>query len=757
MYGDWKAVGEESLICEILLITAKSGSIMEMKNHIAGILIAGGIIVCTLSSAALTVEDYCSPSVSAPAGIKEMRPLSDGVSYAAISEDGRSIFSFDYKTGKKTGTLFSLDNIKGDLKIDSFDGYQISDNGRKILLWNDVEKIYRHSFTAQYYVFDTMRSTLKRVSSQGAQRGAVMSHDGRMVAYTRDNNIYISNLDYDTDKAITKDGEINKVIYGVPDWSYEEEFGIVNTIRWSSDDNTLAFLRFDESDVPTYSFDSYKSYCDPSPLADPYPSQYTYKYPLAGYPNSVVSVLAYNLDNRTTKVMNLPIGSDYVPALEFDGTGTQLMVTLLNRDQNYLQLFKVNPASTVGHLLLEERSRAWLSPSVYQMVRYGEKSFVIGSERSGYCHLYEYDYNGTLLRQITSGNWNVTAYYGKSPKTGAHYIQTTLRGPINRNIASVDGKGNVSPLCNEDGFESASFSTGMDYYVRTYSNAQTPPRYSIHTAKGSLVKELENNAVYASRYESAPKKEFLTVKNDDGVEMNAYIIKPVDFDPSRRYPLLMTQYNGPDSQQVANRWNMEGVYYLASQGYIVAAVDGRGTGFRSREWAHSVYRNLGKYETADQIAAARHFASLPYIDENRLGCFGWSYGGYMTLMELSAENSPFCAGVAMAPVTDWKFYDSIYTERYMSTPQQNEEGYRSSSAIASTQSMNSRLLIMSGTNDDNVHYYNTLMYASKLNYEGKIFDMMSFAGFEHSLGMCNARAMLFRKISDFLGTHLKKE
>ncbi|MBD5196908.1 MAG: S9 family peptidase [Bacteroidales bacterium] len=717
-----------------------------------------GVSALTLGAAlnanGLTIEDYVAPGQNAPKGIKEMRPLADGLTYAAISDDGKSIDVYDYKSGKKVSTLFSISDIKGETKIDSFDGYEISDNGKKILLWNDVNKIYRYSFTAQYYVYDVMRSTMKRVSTGGAQRGAVLSHDGRMVAYARDNNIYISNLDYDTDKAITTDGELNKIINGVSDWSYEEEFGILTTMRWSGDDTSLAYIRFDESEVPTYSFDNYKSFCDSDPLSDMYPASYSYKYPLAGYPNVKTSVHVYNIDNRTTKRMDLP-ASEYIPSMEYDGNGTNLMVMTLNRDQNHLQLFKVNPGSTVAHPVLEERSQAWLSPSAYQMVNYGKESFVIGSERSGYCHLYEYNYSGTQLRQLTKGEWNVTAYYGKSAKLGTHYFQSTIKGAINRNVCSVDAKGVLSVLNDVEGFESASFSKTMDYYVRSYSNAVTPTIYSVCNSKGALVKELENNEAYATKYASAPRKEFLTVKNDNGQLMNAYIIKPANFDPSRKYPLLMTQYNGPDSQEVANRWKMEGVYYLASQGYIIAAVDGRGTGFRDREWANCVYKHLGEYETQDQIAGARYFASLPYIDSSKVGCFGWSYGGYMTLMELSAKDTPFVAGVSMAPVTDWRYYDSVYTERYMSTPQQNESGYVKSSALSCTPSMKSRLLIMSGTSDDNVHFYNTLKYTSKLNYEGKVFDMMALTGFEHSLGMCNARVMLFKKIEDFLKTYLK--
>lgn len=721
---------------------------------LAAAILAGGI--GCMAASPLGVEDYCTPSVNAPKGVKKMTPLKDGATYAALSDDGRSIEVYSYKTGKRVSTLFSLDGVKGDVRIDSFDGYILSANERKILLWNDTEKIYRHSFTAEYYVYDTMRSTMQRVSTKGPQRGAVISHDGRSVAYMRDNNIFISNLDYGTDKAITSDGRRNEVINGVPDWAYEEEFGMEVAMCWSADDNTLAYIRFDESDVSVYSFDEYRSYCSPSPLSEPYPQVYSYKYPLAGYPNSRVEVFAYNVDNATTKRMDLQIANDdYVPSLTFDGTGTNLMVMVLNRDQNRLRLYRVNPGSTVAHLLLTETSDAWLSPDAYQMTEYGEKSFVFGSERSGYRHLYEYDYNGNELRAVTSGNWNVTAYYGKDARTGIHYVQTTELGAVNRNVAAVDAKGKAVLLNRVEGTESASFSRSFDYYLRDYSNAVTPPVYSICTNKGKNVVTLEDNAAYAARYASAPRMEMLKVPNAEGVDMNAYIIKPAGFDASRKYPLLMYQYNGPDSQNVLNRWKMEGVYYLASQGYVVACVDGRGTGNRSREWSTSVYRDLGHLEVDDQIAGARYFGNLPYVDSNRMACFGWSYGGYMTLMELSAPDSPFKAGVSMAPVTDWRFYDSIYTERYMQTPQQNEGGYDSASAMRRTENLKGRLLIMSGTNDDNVHFYNTLMYTSKLNYEGTVFDMMALSGFEHSLGMCNARARLFVKIADFLNTNLK--
>lgn len=722
-------------------------------------LILSASALCAISAtyaAPLGIDDYCDVKIAAPKSVKEMTPLADGQSYACISDDGSSIEVYSYKTGRKISTLFSTSDIAGAIKISDFDGFSISENEKYLLLWNDMEKIYRHTFRAEYYVYDISRRTMKRVSEAGPQQGATLSHDGRMVAYQRDNNIYISNLEYGTDIAVTSDGERNRIIYGTPDWGYEEEFGILNTMRWNHDDSMLAFLRFDETDVPAYSFDNYRSYCDEDPLGDLYPEPYTYKYPLAGFPNSIVSVHSYNVDSRDIKKMDLPIGeTDYVPSMEYDGKGEQLMVMILNRDQNHLDLYRVNPGSTVSQKILTQTSKAWLSPQAYQMTDYGTDDFIICSEESGYRHLYNYNYNGVLLKQLTQGDFNVTAYYGRDAKRGLHYIQTTSLGAINRNVASVDRGGKLTLLHGEPGTENAWFSRDFSYYLRSWSDAATPPVYAVYTASGKMVQVIEDNAEYAAKYADAPKMEFLKVKNAVGEEMDAYLIKPTGFDASKKYPLMMYQYNGPDSQEVLNKWRMEGIFYVASKGYVVAAVDGRGTGNRSRAWANAVYCHLGRDEVADQLAGASYFSSLAYVDSSRTSCFGWSYGGYMTLMELSDPSCRFVCGVSMAPVTDWRLYDSIYTERYMLTPQQNNSGYDEASALNRTDSMNKKLLIMSGTSDDNVHYYNTLKYTSKLNYEGHLFDMMSFTGFEHSLRMCNARARLFDKLVNYLDNQLR--
>lgn len=708
----------------------------------------------TVESSALDVNDYCNLSQCTPKSVSDITPMADGVSYAVKSEDGKSIKTYSYKTGKQTGVLFDVADIKGDLRIDDFDGFQLSANGKKILLWRDTDKIYRYSFFAEYYVFDTFRSTLQRVSTNGKQRAATISHDGRFVAYVRDNNVYISNLDYGTDLAITEDGEENKIIYGVADWSYEEEFDIRSTLRWNHDDTVLCFMRFDESEVPVYSFEDYTGACDNDFLSQLYPSQYSYKYPLPGYKNSVVTVLAYNLDNRTTKKMDLPTAADdYIPSMEFDGEEKNLMIMVLNHEQNKLQLYVANPASTVCRSILTETSSTWLSPFCYQKVKYDKTNFVKLSEQSGYKHLYLYDYNGNQLKQLTKGDWNVTEYYG-GDKLGNHYFQSTIGGAINRTVCSVDNKGTIKKLSSAEGTANAWFNTTCEYYLQSYSNSTTPPQYTLHDRSGKKSADIEMNQEYAKKYADAPKMEFLKVPNAVGEEMNAYVIKPSNFNPSGNYPLLMYQYNGPDSQEVLNRWRMEGIFYLASQGYVVACVDGRGTGNRNAEWTKCVYRELGTKECADQIAGANYFCSLPYVDRNRAACFGWSYGGYMTMMEMGDKSSPFKCGISMAGVSDWRYYDAVYTERFMQTPGQNPTGYERSSAFSRIGDFSGKILLLTGSNDDNVHMVNTLKYASELSAKGIVPDMMVYAGFEHSLRMCDARPQLFLKIKDFLNLNL---
>lgn len=691
-----------------------------------------------------------------PKGINTMVPAANGNSYYELIDNGSKIVKRDYKTGNTTETIFDSSTAR-DCNISHWEGFQFSQNEQKILLYTNSSPIYRYSFKADYYVYEIMHNKLTKLTDEGGEEIATLSPNGRMVAYVKDNNAYVAKLDYGTRIAITTDGEKNKVINAVPDWVYQEEFGLLNSFTWSPDNLMLSFIRWDETDVPLYSMQLFENsgnanYCL-------YPNEMEYKYPTAGQRNATTSVLSYDVETRVLKTMELPItDNDYIPAVTFSNDPSRLMVTVLNRTQNRIQVYAANPRSTLSKLVYQEESDSWIDFELMSKMKFYDDFIVIPSEKDGYAHLYKHSASGAPIKQLTSGDWNVTEYYGYDPTTKVHYIQTTQEGELNRVIAKVDDKtGKITIISEGDGTHDAQFSSNFAYYVQQYSSADVPDQYNVCDNRGKVVRALEMNSEYAARYTSSevPHKEFFTMQSD-GNTLNGFIIKPVDFDPNKKYPVIMSQYSGPGSQQVLNRWKMDWEQYFATQGYIVACVDGRGTGGRSKKFKDIVYMNLGKYETIDQLAAAQYMASLPYVDASRIGIWGWSYGGYETLMAMSQPNSTYAAGVAIAPVTDWRFYDTIYAERYMRTPQENENGYIASSPLERAASLKGRLLLMAGTADDNVHITNTLNYASRLQQHDKLFNMMVFPNKNHSITGGDTRYILYRQVLDFFNTHLKK-
>ena len=527
-------------------------------------------------------------------------------------------------------------------------------------------------------------------------------------------------------------------------------------MTWAPDNLTLCYLKYNESNVPLYSFPLYQGTCDPMNQYALYPGAYTYKYPVAGEPNSIVTLHSYDVETRKTKNIELSDSRiEYIPRISYALTPERLVVTTLNRAQNRLEMYLVNPKSTVSKsLYVDEVADGWVDESAWEITRYYPDFFVVSSERSGYNHLYQYSYSGAMMRQITSGDYDVTAYYGYDNVQGAHYFQSTINGAINRTVSRLDAKGKLTTIGEAEGSSSAIFSPDMAFYTMSYSNITTPPVYTLNSSKGGMLRVLEDNSDYLSRYPALPQREFFTM-NSDGNTLNGMILKPVDFTPSRKYPVIMSQYSGPGSQEVLNRWRMDWDYYFVSQGYIVISVDGRGTGGRGKAFKDVVYRNLGHYETIDQVNAARYAANLPYVDGSRIGIYGWSYGGYEALMAASASDNPYKAAVAVAPVTDWRYYDTVYAERFMLTPRENEDGYNESAPINRVGDMNCRLLLMHGTADDNVHLMNTLQYVSALQSEGKICDMFLFPNMNHSIYGCNSRSVVYLKMLDFFNNNLK--
>ncbi|MDE6453757.1 MAG: S9 family peptidase [Muribaculaceae bacterium] len=705
------------------------------------------------SNAVAELAAYTAPA-NRPSAPESYSYLPDGTALS-LAADGRSIVRVDVRTGKAGEPLLDLGHTR-EVTIPDIEGFVVSPDGGQILVWRDSRPIYRRSFEASYYVYEVRSRLLRPLSAEHAlTQSPVFSPDSRMVAFVASNNIYVKKLDYNTEVAVTTDGLKNSVINGVPDWTYEEEFTTACSMAWAPDALTLCYLRYDESAVPMYSFPLYEGTCDPRTQYALYPGTYSYKYPVAGAVNSKVTLHSYDIETRKTKQLDIKApGVEYIPRIGYGDTAERLVVATLNRDQNRLEIFAVNPKSTVARSIYVEESNAWIAPETYEQLHLGSKSMVVLSSRSGFAQLYEYSYTGTQLRQLTSGDKDITAYYGADAR-GSHYYQAAAPTPLDRTVCAVDAKGVVRTLSPSAGTASAEFTPAMDMAVMCHSTATTPPVYTLVNASGKALRTIEDNAAYAARCASMPVREFFEMRAGDGTMLNGYVMRPADAQPGRRYPVVMTQYSGPGSQSVLNRWSLDWEQYFAANGYVVVCVDGRGTGGRGRAFSDVVYRNLGHYETIDQLAAARYAASLPYADASRIAIYGWSYGGYEALMCASADGAPYAAAVAVAPVTDWRYYDTVYAERYMLTPQQNAEGYRASAPLTRASRLACPLLIMSGTADDNVHMFNTMQYVSALQSAGILCDMLIFPNMNHSINGCNARAVVYAKMLDYLNRVMK--
>lgn len=720
-------------------------------------ILAGAFIATatTFGASALELSDFVLSY--RPYGIAATQKALNGEYYYQKSTDGSKIFRIAYKNEANETTIFNSEELKG-CKITDWDGYEMSNDETKILLHTDTKMIYRYSYIADYYVYDVKSQRITKLTDEGGEEIATLSPDNQKVAFVKNNNVYIKNLANGSITTVTTDGEKNKIINGVPDWVYQEEFGILNSLKWSPSSNTLAFIRFDESQVPMYSMTMYEGDCHPNKDYSLYPGSYDYKYPVAGEKNSVVSVMAYDLATSRLQKMNLPItDNDYVPHIDYGTQDDRLMVSTLNRTQNDLHIYAVNPATAQATEVYAEQSTSWIDSKSANDVMYYDTFFVMPSEKSGYMHLYQYAYDGKLIKQLTSGNENVTEFYGYDKARKQFFYQRT-NGPLNRMVESVDATGKVTALTDGDGTYSAKFNSNFKYYIRTFSSQRIPNQYAIYNVNGKKVRDLELNREFAEKYTAptVPQREFITVESD-GYKLNGYIIKPVDFDPNKKYPVIMQQYSGPGSQQVLNKWSLDWQEYFATQGFIIACVDGRGTGGREKAFQSVVYQKLGKYESIDQIAAAKYMASLPYVDAKHIGIWGWSYGGYEALMAMSTPGSDYAAGVAIAPVTSWKFYDTIYAERYMRTPQENPDGYRDGAPLENTDKLKGKLLIMWGSADDNVHVINSMQYISKLHGQGNQFDMMIYTNMNHSINGCSVRLPLYQRVLNFFKANLQQK
>ena len=673
--------------------------------------------------------------------VSGVRSLSDGERYTTMS-DGR-VLCFSYRTGEPAGVLF--DASAAEPRIE-FTDYVLSADERRLLLTTDVEPIYRHSFTAEYWIYDRQDGSLRRLSQGGPQQQAQFSPDGSRVAFVRGGNLFVADPTAGSERQLTFDGRFNHIINGLPDWVYEEEFSFARAFAWSPDGRKIAYLRFDESRVKQYNMNRF--------AGGLYPENYTFKYPKAGEQNSVVELYCCDAADGSTVRVDTGVQTDqYIPRLFWTPTG-QLGFYRLNRLQNHFEVLLCD-SSGASRVVYDERNDRYVERVDGRTVTFlpdGDR-FVVRSERDGFMHLYLYGVSEGLLGRITSGEWEVTELLGI--EGDRVYYLSTETSPLRRDLYTVrlDGRGKRR-LTGGDGTYRIAPSRGFRYFISYFSNVRTPNRVTLHRSDGRLVRTLEDNAALRTKLDElqVPVKEFFRFATSEGVELNGYMVRPNGFDSSRRYPVLMTQYSGPGSQQAADRWTIGWEDVLVQQGYIVACVDGRGTGFRGEEFKKCTYGELGKYETVDQIEAARYLASLPYVDPDRIGIYGWSYGGFMALNCILKGNDVFRAAIAVAPVTSWRFYDTIYTEIYNGLPQDNPSGYDDNSPIHFADRLKGKLLIAHGTGDDNVHIQNTYEMITKLVEYDKPFELYVYPDRNHGMGP--SRHHLMERCIEFVQRNL---
>ncbi len=696
------------------------------------------------------LKDITDGVFSQVTSIGEMRSLPDGEHYTAMNNERTMIVKYSYRTGEAVDTLFNAGTAR-ECSFSDFDGYEISSTGHHILLWRGRESIYRRSFRAEVYDYDVRRNYVKPITDSGEKvMIPTFSPDGRMCAFVKDNNIWIRKFDYDTEVQVTKDGETGKILNGITDWVYEEEFAVTNLMAWSPDSEYLAFVRSDETDVPEYSMQIYGD--------DLYPTYYKFKYPKAGERNSTVSVHSYCVQTRDTKKLDVPMDGDgYIPRITFTTNASQLAVMTLNRQQNIFNMYYVNPKSGVSRLILRENNDCYVDSDWLDSIHFFNNGFTYVSEQDGYSHIYLYSATGVLQKQVTTGNWDVTRLIGYDEATKTTYYESAEESPLRRSVYKIDAKGTKTKLSSETGMNSASFSANFAYFVNRYSNANTPMKITVNETKTQKVlRTLQDNSKLEATLATHrfSQKEFFTINTASGFELNAWMVKPSDFDESKKYPVMMTQYSGPNSQQVLDSYSFGWEYYLAEKGIIVVCVDGRGTGARGEAFRKCTYLRMGEKESQDQVEAAKALGNFPYIDKNRIAIWGWSFGGYNTLMALSVGNGTFKVGIAVAPPTDWKYYDTVYTERYMRTPQENFEGYAATSPLRKVKDLQGKLLLIHGTADDNVHFMQSMEYAEALVQAGKQFDMHVYKDRNHGIAGGNTRYHLYTKMSNYLFENL---
>jgi len=697
--------------------------------------------------------------------VSGINPIKGTDQYASVSEKGRQIVRFSFKTGKQTAVIFDLDKVDA-APFDVIDAYTVSPDGKKLLIRTNSKPVYRRSVMAEYFVYDVEANKLSKMSDGKKQQIPTWSPDSRKIAFVRDNNIFIVDADGTNEIQVTRDGKFNEVINGLPDWVNEEEFAFNNALAWSADAATINWIRYDESRVKTYSLQMFKGMNPELDENSVYPGAYSYKYPKAGEDNSLVSVWSYSLDSKTVRQINVPLEKDgYIPRIKSTSGKDRIVVYTLNRHQDELNLWSVNPHSGEVCLILKESVAKYVKEEAMEGIILGEKHILLPSDRDGYMHLYLYDYDGHLVRQVEKGNYDVMSVYGYDEKNGDVYYQAAAVSPHDRQIYVSHSNGKTERLTHREGDNSALFSGDFKYFVNVWSDYNTPFVFTSCTNKGKVIETVEDNHDLAEKIKEYGwvEKDTFSFVTSEGVRLDGWMVKPADFDAAKKYPVIMFQYSGPGNQQVVNSWNSGSMgqggafdMYLAQHGYIVVCVDGRGTGGRGAEFEKCTYLKIGELESRDQVETALWLGTLDYVDKSRIGIWGWSFGGFNTLMSMSEGRQVFRAGVAVAPPTNWRFYDTIYTERYMRTPKENPEGY-ATNPIVRAANLSGNLLVCHGLADDNVHPQNSFEYAEALVQADKDFREIWYTNRNHSIRGGNSRNHLLRQIANWFDQHIKNK
>ncbi len=700
-------------------------------------------------------------SLKRPASVK---PLAGGESYARLNAECTRIEKYSYRTGKLQACLFNADEVAG-AEIEEIDDFEMSADGKRILLYANSNYIYRRSFTADYYVYDIPTATLRQVDDIGQQQSCIATADGAHLAFVRDNNIFVVDTKDMKVTQVTHDGKKNEIINGIPDWVNEEEFGFNTAMAFNETGNCICWIKYDERDVKTYELQLFKGLKPEKTEYADYPGKYAYKYPKAGQTNASVSAWCYNIDTQTTQQIQLPLPNEgYIPRVLTLPGASEVAFYTMNRHQDSLMVYKANTVDGKCQLLLTETVPRYVKEESMEGILFTQKHILVPSDREGFLQVYLYNREGQLLSKLTDVLYGVSSIYGFDAKTEKLYYQAAGNSPLEREIYVTDLKGNTQCLTPQKGWNDAVFSDGFKYFVHSWSDMNTPTVYALRNQKGKCIQVMEDNHEVADMIKeyNLPKIESFSFTTSEGMTLNGWMVKPVDFDENKKYPVIMHQYSGPGNQQVVNAWHLGSIargglfdQYLTQQGFIVACVDGRGTGGRGAEFEKCTYLKLGYYEAKDQVETALYLASLPYVDGDNIGIWGWSYGGFCTLMSLSEGRPVFKAGVAIAPPTNWKFYDSVYTERYMRTPQENPDGY-DDNPIARAAKLHGHLLICHGVADDNVHPQNSYEYAEALVQADKDFFEVLYTNRNHGIRGGNTRTHLLRQATQFFIDKLTK-